>query len=188
MIYAIRHGETDWNKFGYIQGGGSNPPLNENGIQQAQQLAPKLENLGIQIIYSSDLLRAYQTAEEINKLLNLQIIKTPLLRETFYGDLEGQLSSITNTNPEYKKICDAVDMGDNDAHFPNGESRNMVVNRMIKFLKNIDKSKNTLLTTHGGMIRSFCVLNHMEDRAIKNCGGIKFDLDENNLPINIKYF
>ena len=158
MIYAIRHGQTDWNKEGRIQGGGSDIPLNAQGILQAKQLAQKLIGLDISTIYSSDLLRAKQTAQEINKVLRVKIIESELLRETNYGELEGQPSSVTETNPYYKKICEAVDAGDYNAHFPNGESRNMATERMMKFLKHINKDENILLSTHGGLLRSFCVL------------------------------
>lgn len=188
MIYAIRHGQTDWNKEGRIQGGGSNQPLNSQGILQAQQLADKLVKLNITAIYSSDLLRAKQTTREINKILNVKVIESVLLRETNYGELEGQLASVTETTPSYKKICDAVDAGDHDAHFPGGESRHMVVERMIKFLKHINKNENILLSTHGGLLRSFSVLYAGLDQKIPNCGGIKFNLDENNLPQDIEIF
>lgn len=64
----------------------------------------------------------------------------------------------------------------------------MVVNRMIKFLKTINKNENILLSTHGGILRSFCIVHGITDKPIKNCEGIKFELDENNLPKNISYF
>ncbi len=90
MIYAIRHGQTDWNKEGIIQGGGSNCPLNEEGLKQAKILAEKLKNFHITKIYSSDLLRAKQTTEEINKILKVKVVYSPLLRETNYGEVEGK--------------------------------------------------------------------------------------------------
>ena len=76
MIYAIRHGQTDWNKEGRIQGGGSNQPLNSQGVLQAKQLASKLVKLNISTIYSSDLLRAKQTTQEINNILNVKVIES----------------------------------------------------------------------------------------------------------------
>ncbi len=188
MIYAIRHGETNWNKEGRIQGGGSDQSLNSQGILQAKQLANKLVKLNISTIYSSDLLRAKQTTQEINKILNVKVVESSLLRETNYGELEGQLASITDINPYYKKICEAVDAGDYNAHFPNGESRYMVVKRMMEFLKHINKDENILLSTHGGLLRSFSILYGGLDQKIPNCGGIKFNLDENNFPQNIEIF
>lgn len=188
MIYAIRHGETNWNKEGRIQGCGSDTSLNEVGIKQAQDLAEKLAKLKISVIYSSDLMRAKQTTYEINKKLNVEVKYSPLLRETNYGIIEGQLSKITDINPNYKKICDAVDAGDNDAHFPNGESRNMVVKRMMQFLEKLEDQGNILLSTHGGILRSFATIYGGLDQKIPNCGGIKFSLDENKNPINIQLF
>lgn len=188
MIYAIRHGQTDWNKEGRIQGGGSDQPLNSHGILQAKQLATKLIKLNISTIYSSDLLRAKQTTLEINKILNVKVIESVLLRETDYGELEGQPASVTDTNPYYKKICEAVDAGDHNAHFPSGESRYMAAKRMTEFLKHVNKDENILLSTHGGLLRSFSVLHGGPNQKIPNCGGIQFSLDENNLPENIEIF
>lgn len=188
MIYAIRHGQTDWNKEGRIQGGGSDQPLNSQGILQAKQLAYKLAKLNISTIYSSDLLRAKQTTQEINNILNVKVIESTLLRETNYGELEGQLASVTEINPYYKKICEAVDAGDHNAHFPGGESRYMAVERMTEFLKHVNRNENILLSTHGGLLRSFSVLYGGLDQKIPNCGGIQFDLDENNLPQHIEIF
>lgn len=188
MIYAVRHGETNWNKEGRIQGCSGNPPLNEQGFLQARQLAEKLKGLDITTIYSSDLLRVRQTVAEINKVLNVPVIETPLLRETNYGILEGQPVSITETNADYKKICDAVDGGDFDAHFPDGESRNMVINRVMTLLKQINNAETVLLATHGGLIRSFACYYAQLDKKIPNCGGIRFDLSEDNLPQDIELF
>ena len=93
MIYAVRHGQTDWNKEGIIQGGRSDCPLNEEGIKQAKILAEKLKKFNITKIYSSDLLRAKQTTEEINKVLHVEVIYSSLLRETNYGEVEGKKST-----------------------------------------------------------------------------------------------
>ena len=71
MLYAIRHGETDLNKIAIMQGGGTNPPLNELGHKQAIERGKTLQNLGIEEIYSSDLIRTKETAYEINKFLGL---------------------------------------------------------------------------------------------------------------------
>lgn len=64
----------------------------------------------------------------------------------------------------------------------------MVVKRMMEFLKHINKDENILLSTHGGLLRSFSILYGGLDQKIPNCGGIKFNLDENNFPQNIEIF
>ena len=188
MIYAVRHGQTDWNKEGIIQGGRSDCPLNEEGVKQAKILAEKLKKFNITKIYSSDLLRAKQTTEEINKVLHVEVIYSSLLRETNYGEVEGKKSTDIDKIQKYIEICAAVDAGDNDAHFPRGESRNMVVQRFKKFLQSIDADENILLSTHGGILRSFSCLCGGENRKIPNCGGISFSLNKQHFPENIVFF
>ena len=188
MIYAIRHGQTDWNKEGIIQGGGSNCPLNDEGVMQAKILAQKLKDFHITKIYSSDLLRAKQTAEEINKILKVEVVYSPLLRETNYGEVEGKKSADIRKIEKYARICMAVDTGDNDAHFPNGESRNIVVERFKQFLISVEHGENILIATHGGILRSFLYLYGKESKKIPNCGGISFLLNKNHLPEKIAFF
>ncbi len=186
MIYVIRHGETDLNKIDIMQGGKTNPPLNELGHLQAHNRGEQLQNLGIERIYSSDLIRTKQTTEEINKFLNLPVEYSSLLRETDFGVMEGKVGSIINSTPSLRAVCDAVDSGDDDAHFEGGESRRMVANRFLKFLKTLNEiDKNTLIVTHGGILRGYLKVYGKTDFKIENCGGAAFDLDKNMFPINI---
>jgi broad specificity phosphatase PhoE len=61
-LILISHGQTQWNVEGRWQGQ-SDPPLNGEGIAQAHRLATDLKYMGIEVIYTSPLLRAYQTAQ-----------------------------------------------------------------------------------------------------------------------------
>jgi alpha-ribazole phosphatase len=85
-IIFIRHGETD------IAGsfcGHSNPALNLNGTNQAKRVAEEVISLGIERIYSSDLLRASQTASIIGQRVGVHIETKSDLREIFFGQWEG---------------------------------------------------------------------------------------------------
>jgi uncharacterized phosphatase len=62
MIYVIRHGETDWNREGRLQGR-NGVPLNSRGLDQAKELNSVLENIKFEYVYSSPQERAVQTAE-----------------------------------------------------------------------------------------------------------------------------
>lgn len=88
-IILVRHGETDWNKEKRIQGGASDPPLNEEGRQQAESLAFRLSQDKIQAIYSSPLKRTLDTARTIARPHQLAVGIEPSLREIAAGDLEG---------------------------------------------------------------------------------------------------
>lgn len=89
-VLLIRHGETDWNKQKIMQGG-VNRPLNETGLKQAEDLAQRLLCYypNITVIYSSDLDRAFQTAEKLAIPLQLDIKKRASLREMNWGAIEG---------------------------------------------------------------------------------------------------
>lgn len=87
-LYLVRHGQSAGNAEGRF-GGHSATPLSELGLQQARLAAQALAKEKIDAIYTSDLLRAVQTAEPLAELLNLPIIKTPAFRERHVGVLEG---------------------------------------------------------------------------------------------------
>lgn len=65
-LYLVRHGQTNWNLEGRIQGQ-TNIPLNDKGRKQAQQAKEKLQNIPIDLIICSPLMRARETAEIIEK-------------------------------------------------------------------------------------------------------------------------
>ena len=69
-IYIVRHGQTEWNILGKTQGHGDSN-LTAKGREQAELLAESMTKYPIDYIYSSDLGRAYQTAEIIGNKLNI---------------------------------------------------------------------------------------------------------------------
>ena len=77
-VYIIRHGETNWNKEEIIQGH-KNSKLSKKGKQQARNVGKKLRDYEFDVIYSSDLNRALDTASYINKYHNQVIIIDELL-------------------------------------------------------------------------------------------------------------
>ena len=87
-LFAVRHGETQWNVIGKQQGH-LNSPLTDTGIKQAQGLAEGLSEKNIDVIYSSDLGRALQTTEIIATTLRLEIHQDPRLRERHLGSMQG---------------------------------------------------------------------------------------------------
>ena len=89
-LYVTRHGQTQWNQDNLICGV-SDIELNENGIQQARQLASSLKEYSIDEIYSSPLIRARTTAEIVSKELQIPIMIDQRLFEQDYGIYEGTL-------------------------------------------------------------------------------------------------
>ena len=90
-VILVRHGETEWNRLRRIQGGNSNPPLNEKGRQQAESVALRLKSERVQAIYSSPLRRSLDTARAIARHHRLEVDLEPDLKELNVGELEGIL-------------------------------------------------------------------------------------------------
>jgi broad specificity phosphatase PhoE len=87
-IYLIRHGETDWNRDKRFQGQ-TDVALNATGKAQAAELAPMMSQLKVEAAFSSDLSRAYETAQIALSDVRLNIQKDSRLRETNIGEAEG---------------------------------------------------------------------------------------------------
>ena len=87
-MVLIRHGETDWNAKGLIQGDSDLSRLNANGIRQCKRLALKVSKMRIDAAYASPLTRAADTAKAIVPA-GMPIIKTKRLRERHFGSIEG---------------------------------------------------------------------------------------------------
>jgi 2,3-bisphosphoglycerate-dependent phosphoglycerate mutase len=88
-ILAIRHGETDWNSDTRIQGH-TDIPLNKMGRWQAQQLAQALAHETIDVIYASDLSRAFETARAVARVQRQRVVAVPMLRERHFGVFQGR--------------------------------------------------------------------------------------------------
>ncbi len=89
-IYLIRHGESVGNKIGIHQGQKNDFPLSKLGKKQASFLRKRFEGLKVDAVYSSDLIRAKETAEFISKPRNLITITDKKLRERFWFDWRGK--------------------------------------------------------------------------------------------------
>ena len=100
LVYIVRHGTTDWNQVGRIQGH-LDPPLNDAGRAQARLVSHRLAQFGTTALYSSDLQRAYETAQIVGDTTGLQVIQKPSLREINFGIWQGWTSQeIRQRDPE----------------------------------------------------------------------------------------
>jgi len=87
-LILVRHGETEWNRTGRCQGA-ADIDLNQNGKKQVRELARSLKDEDISAVYSSDLKRAMETAEEIASYHNLEVNIDRDFREMNQGEFEG---------------------------------------------------------------------------------------------------
>lgn len=152
-IYFIRHGETEWNTTGRYQGW-SDIPLSEIGMKQAEAVGKRFQNIDIDVIYSSPLDRAYQTAHEIAKHKNMQIIKDEHLKEINFGDWEGLTADeIKNLYGEqFTNFIQNPESGE----FPGDGSLELVTQRLKIGLDAVikqNKDKKIAIVSHGGLIR-----------------------------------
>lgn len=88
-FYYLRHGETDWNCQGLLQGG-RDVPLNARGLAQAETAREQLRGIEIATLCTSPLQRALRTAEIVNEALNKDIVILDDLAECGFGPFEGQ--------------------------------------------------------------------------------------------------
>lgn len=153
-IYIVRHGETDWNREGIYQGQ-TDTPLNENGRQTARELGCILSRIKFTTIYSSDLLRARETAEIINSFLNVPIYYTQDLRELNFGDWTGiSIWEMEEKDPELFKKWQEDPWNISP---PGGETFRELTERVIRVLEEITKrhkGENILVVSHAGPIKA----------------------------------
>src|SRR5919108_2705992 len=127
-IILVRHGETDWNATGRIQGH-SDTPLNAVGREQAQRVAQRLASESVRALYSSDLARAFETATIIGQTLGLSVVTSPRLRERQYGAWEGLTSA--EIQSRYPEQFAAWRARSTDFAPPQGETRSQLLTRAL---------------------------------------------------------
>jgi broad specificity phosphatase PhoE len=161
-IWLVRHGQTDWNIEGRWQGH-ADIPLNSTGVEQARSLASTLAENGhnFEAIFSSDLLRAYTTAQEIGRSLDLPVHKDRRLREISTGAWEGLLVSQVSelsTEANRQRLEDPL-----YSRAPGGESLMEVAARLSSAADDIAYAHPlgpVLVVTHGlALAALLCLAN-----------------------------
>lgn len=181
-IFLVRHGETDWNAAGRLQGR-EDVPLNSNGEAQAHRLAEALHGLGIERIVTSYLSRARRTAEIVASRLGLDdLTVVDGLHERDYGDISG-------LTPEERA-----------ARFPPGtspanqEPAAAMKARVMAALHDVadrHAERRILIVSHGGVINT--LLAHITEgqhgtgkNLLPNCSITKFR--RHGEAWNVQYF
>ena len=147
-LLLVRHGQSEWNAAGLLQGQTAHVPLTELGHAQAAEAARELAALRPGVLVSSDLRRAVQTAEHCARATGLTVTTTPALREQGYGVLEGRPS---------RELWDVVDWTDPHWAAEGGESLAQLHARVAGYLDRLraDPPADVVaLVTHGDTIRA----------------------------------
>ena len=158
-ILLVRHGETDWNATGRIQGH-SDTPLNAAGHEQARRAAQRLAREPVRALYSSDLARAFQTATVIGQALGLTVVTSPRLRERRYGVWEGLTAA--EIQARYPEQFAEWRARSTDFAPPQGETRSQLLARALAELQTIARRharEVVVVVTHGGFC--YVLIDHI---------------------------
>jgi 2,3-bisphosphoglycerate-dependent phosphoglycerate mutase len=154
-LLLVRHGESVWNSRNLVQGQSPRAPgLTTVGERQALALATQLRNIGAELVFSSDLRRAVETALPIASVLGVPLEKDLRLRERAFGALEG----LPNDD------VDPAEMGIEGTYVTNidtrprgGESVRELYSRTAGFFDDLTRLRRlehpVVIVTHGGVVR-----------------------------------
>ena len=156
-FYFFRHGQTNENKAGAKYDNRVNAYLTPDGIAQAEKIGQYLSDKNIEIVYSSPLRRAIETAQAATKNMDVQIITDDRLIETTFGFWYGDDDEIQKRiNDNFNRIKSCLD--------------DIVAN---------DSHTNIAIASHGGVTRALCYACGQKIGEIKNGQCFHFVLDNN---------
>lgn len=174
MIFLVRHGQTELNKNGFIQGITYDPSLDQVGRDQAEKLARSFKDVNFDLVISSPLKRAKETADILTKHSNVKkfIIDNRFI-ERDYGILDGQKTPAPDFSFYYL------------ADIKEAEKPNDLYSRINKTIKELCSNKdlnNILIVSHGALIGSF-IYNRTNDKSftLKNTTCAVIDSKTGNL-------
>lgn len=168
-LYILRHGQTDYNKAGRLQGQ-LDIELNDYGRELARETSKGLEAINFDLCICSPLNRAIETAELVLGSKPVKIIIDDRIQEISFGKYEGAQS-----DPKFRDIDDSkfYNFFDKTSDYPapegGGEDFEMLSKRVKNFLDELPKkypNKTILVSTHGAVSR--CMMNYFRHVPIKN--------------------
>ena len=153
-VFLIRHGQTMWNKELKFQGH-SDIKLSEEGLRQAEQVALRLRREPFSAIYSSDLVRARETAETVALYHSLPVVTMPEFREVCFGEWEGL--KYEHIYAGWSEEINKFFQYPSQVEIPGGESFYDVqrrTNQGLEELRTRHEGECIAVVTHGGAIRT----------------------------------
>ncbi|UQS82082.1 histidine phosphatase family protein [Bombilactobacillus folatiphilus] len=193
-LYIVRHGQTDTNKTGKMNGAGTDLPLNDQGIQQVKTLKASLDMNQIDALYTSPLQRAVQTAQILSQeQLPLQIDER--LREIDYGDWDGQDEHWLQTH--YPQVFDAWGYSTEEyTKYSTGESYAHLGQRLLAFEQDLIKNnphQKVLLVCHGTvgrvLVQRLLGIDHVSQLVeIANAAMVHLVVHEDSGQVDLRYY
>lgn len=191
-MVLLRHGESEGN-VKRIYAGHLEVPLTERGRAQAEEAAMHLCRFDFDVIYTSPLDRAYETAYIAGRLdqLNTEIIRMEGLMEMSFGDCEGMTFAQIEAN--YPELVKALSKSDINAQYPNGECLKGFYERIVDVYEAVKANliasdKDYLIVAHSGVIRALLAKEISGSGSsywqyrIENCGYAVIDYSS-GLPV-----
>jgi len=178
-LIFVRHGQTIWNLEMKYQGQ-TDIVLTEKGLLQAKLVSKRLANEPLSAVYSSDLNRAFRTAEAIASTHGLNVIAIPELREISFGEWEGL--TYNNINSGWPSIMDKLFTCPDEVRIPGGETFPELKERASSAVQRIvaaHPNETVAVVSHGGTIRT--ILCAALDIHLNHVWNIKQD----NTAVNI---
>ncbi|MFC5284956.1 histidine phosphatase family protein [Pedobacter alpinus] len=189
-LYIIRHGETDLNKNGIVQGRGIDSDLNETGIAQGEAFYKMYKNISFDKVYTSKLKRTHQTVAHFIKE-GLAWEQLEGLDELAWGEYEGKKST-PELRIAFEQLIKDWALGDYNSKTVGGESPNEVNTRQIAAIQHIlaqENEETVLICMHGRAMRLLmCQLmnrsfNHMDEYPHQNTSLYILDYDGENFTM-----
>ncbi len=158
LVYIVRHGQTDFNLKGIVQGQGVDTSLNDTGRQQAKAFYDFHHRAGFDAVLTSRLKRTHETvAPFINDGLPWE--QFAALNEIGWGEHEGKVST-PDMHQEYFAVVNAWKAGDYHARLEGGESAADVGERLAEFVSHLQQrpEPKILVCSHGRAMRALMCL------------------------------
>ena len=153
ILFLFRHGETDWNREGRLQGH-TDTPLNATGLAQAEALAQRLRVHRLDAVVSSDLARALTTARMIAEASRVPLLTDHGLREVSVGLAEGMLWE--DAKARFGAELTERWYSESNVAFPGGETGHATLTRGLAALRRFATAhpyRRIGVSTHGAMVR-----------------------------------
>lgn len=184
-LVLVRHGVSEQNIGDIVSGGNSNPKLTAKGIENIKKISQHIDEDKVDIVYSSPLTRAYETAHLLVPHKSIQV--DDRLKEMNFGDWEGEHAN--ELRKDYPDAFDFMGMFNNNyaKYAKNSETYDDITRRareFLKELKQIGSHKTILVVCHGvtirGILSAIFGLNTSNFTNVANVGFNEIIFDEDN--------
>lgn len=172
-VHLIRHGQSQFNAMGRVQGH-TNSPLTPQGHAQAKAAGEALKGREISALYTSDLLRAWETAEEIGSVLGMAPQPVEGLREVSLGEWEGkEIEEIRANDPRTLELWYSAPM---EANIPGAEPLDAFRERVLASFEEIlshHAQGEIVIVSHGGVLS--VIIAHILEMSLNSLWRFRLD-------------